>query len=85
MSILETVLIFGVIPLVIYLVISFLSTRGKPYAGTAPAHFDLRAHWSHEPVLWSAVDEVTTHGHHGHHELTAAPQDLIGGSASGKW
>lgn len=85
MSILETLLIFGGIPLAIYLILAFLSTRGKPYAGTAPKHYDLRGQWTHEPVLWSAVDEVTTHAHHGHRELTAAPRDMIGGSASGKW
>jgi hypothetical protein len=78
-------LVFGVIPLGIYLILAFLSTRGKPYAGTAPKHYDLRAQWTHEPVLWSAVDEITTHTHHGLHELMAAPQDTIGGSASGKW
>jgi hypothetical protein len=85
-SILETVLIFGVIPAAIYAVIAALSVLGKKYAGTAPVHYDLRSRWTHEPVLWSAVDEVTTHAHHsGHAAIEAAPADLIGGTASGKW
>jgi hypothetical protein len=85
-SILETVLIFGVIPAAIYAVIAVLSVLGKKYAGTAPVHYDLRSQWTHEPVLWSAVDEVTTHAHHsGHAAIAAAPADLIGGTASGKW
>lgn len=86
MSIFETVLVFVVIPLVIYLVIAGLSMLSKKYPGTAPRHYDLRSQWTHRPVLWSAVDEVTTHGHHsGQAALPAAPADLIGGTASGKW
>ena len=85
-SLLETVLIFVVIPVAVWGLLGAASMLGKRYAGTAPAHYDLRAHWTHEPVLWSAVDEVTTHAHHsGHAAIEAAPANLIGGTASGKW
>jgi hypothetical protein len=85
-SILETVLIFVVLPTAITAVVAALSMLGKKYAGTAPTHYDLRAPWTHEPVLWSAADEVTTHTHHGGHAaIEAAPANLIGGTASGKW
>lgn len=32
--------------------------------------------WTHEPILWSAVDEPLPVGHHGHN---------VGGGASGRW
>ncbi|MET7767272.1 hypothetical protein [Nocardia sp. NPDC005366] len=91
MSILETVLIFVGIPLVIYGAIAGLSYLGKPLAGDKPAHFDLGQKWTQPPVLWSATDEVTGHGHHteashgGHAAIEAAEADLIGGRASGKF
>ncbi|MET8655075.1 MULTISPECIES: aa3-type cytochrome oxidase subunit CtaJ [Nocardia] len=91
MSILETVLIFGAIPLVIYGAIAGLSYLGKPLAGDKPAHFDLGQKWTQPPVLWSATDEVTGHGHHGeaphggHAAIEAAGANLIGGRASGKF
>lgn len=92
MSILETVLIFGGIPLVVYGAIAGLSYLGKPFAGDKPAHFDLGQKWTQPPVLWSATDEVTGHGHHSsgashdeHAALEAPAADLIGGRASGKF
>ncbi|MBJ8346765.1 hypothetical protein [Antrihabitans sp. YC2-6] len=84
MSILETSLIYVGIPAVVTAIIAsacFLLSR--PIAGTHPAHFSLGDRWTREPVLWSATDEVTTHGHHGHSAGMA--EDLIGGSAHGKW
>ncbi|QBJ95075.1 hypothetical protein ERC79_03175 [Rhodococcus sp. ABRD24] len=83
MSILETSLIFGGIPVLVIAIIGGLSFMGKKLPGTVPPEFHLGEKWTHKPVLWSAVDEVTTHGHHAGH--VAAPADLIGGSASGKW
>lgn len=86
MSILETVLIFVAIPVVIHLVIAGLSMLSRRDPNRPPAHYDLRSEWTHAPVLWSAVDEKITHAHHsGHAALPAAPADLIGGTASGKW
>ncbi|MFC8042761.1 hypothetical protein [Nocardia sp. NPDC057353] len=82
MSILETVLIFGGIPLVIYGAIAGLSYLGKPLPGEKPAHYELGQPWTQDPVLWSATDEVIGHGHHGGHGATA---ELIGGRASGKF
>ncbi|MBC2587078.1 aa3-type cytochrome oxidase subunit CtaJ [Rhodococcus aetherivorans] len=87
MSILETTLIFVAIPVAIIVILGVFSVFTKPVPGTRPAAYKLGDKWDHDPMLWSAVDEVTTHGHHGgHHELVAgAPVDPIGGRASGKW
>lgn len=90
MSILETVLIFLGIPLVIYAAIAGLSYLGKPLPGEKPVHFELGQKWTHEPVLWSATDEVIGSGHHdvaphGSHAAIESSQELIGGRASGKF
>ena len=84
-SILETVLIYVLIPLVFVLFVGFLSYLGKPVAGTRPAHYDLTREWKHAPMLWSATDEVTTYGKHGGHAAIESGVDLIGGRASGKF
>jgi hypothetical protein len=85
-SILETVLIFVGIPALITAFFAGMSFVGKKTPGPVPPAFHLGEEWTHAPVLWSAVDEVTTHGHHGgHHGVHAGSADLIGGSASGKW
>jgi hypothetical protein len=84
-SILETSLIFVGIPALITAIIAGLCYMAKPVAGTTPAHYSLDEEWTHKPVLWSAVDEVTV-GHHGAHAaIESGSADLIGGSASGKW
>lgn len=91
MSILETVLIFVGIPAAIYFAIAGLSYLGKQFPGEKPAHFALGQKWTHQPVLWSATDEVTAAGHHTaeshgeHAALEAADAALIGGRASGKF
>ncbi|NLE78981.1 MAG: hypothetical protein GX610_05255 [Rhodococcus sp.] len=87
MSILETVLIFVGAPLGITAFFAGMSYVGKKNPGPVPPAFHLGEKWTHEPVLWSAVDEVTVPaGHHGgHHAITAGSQTLIGGSAHGKW
>ncbi|GAA4475511.1 hypothetical protein GCM10023094_13100 [Rhodococcus olei] len=87
MSILETTLIFVGIPVVVTAIIAGLSYLAKPVAGDTPEHYSLDKEWTHKPVLWSAVDEVTTRpGHHGGHAaIEAGSADLIGGSASGRW
>ncbi|MFC4603240.1 hypothetical protein [Rhodococcus kronopolitis] len=86
MSIIETVLIYVAIPVVITAIIAGLSYLAKPVAGTTPEHYSLDKEWTHKPVLWSAVDEVTVAGHHGGHAaITAGSADLIGGTASGRW
>ncbi|MBJ8342377.1 hypothetical protein JGU71_26140 [Antrihabitans sp. YC3-6] len=86
MSILETTLIFGGIPLLVIAVVGGLSYLSNPIPGKHPEHYDLGKSWTHAPVLWSATDEVTSHGHHGGHAaIAAAPADLIGGKGSGKW
>ncbi len=96
-SILETVAIFAGIPLGIYLIIAGLSYLGKPLPGEKPVHFDMSQKWTSAPVLWSATDEITGHGHsydagessHGSHvafdALESPKEALIGGRASGKY
>ncbi|MQY26458.1 aa3-type cytochrome oxidase subunit CtaJ [Nocardia aurantia] len=90
MTILETVLIFGGIPLVIYVVIAGLSYLGKPLPGEKPVHYNLGDQWTADPVLWSATDEQTSFGHHAStthddHAAITAGADLIGGRASGNF
>lgn len=86
MSILETTLIFVGIPVVITAILAGLSYLAPRAAGETPAHYSLDKEWNHKPVLWSAVDEVTTRpGHHGGHAEIEGSADLIGGSASGRW
>ncbi|AVP69272.1 MULTISPECIES: hypothetical protein [Prescottella] len=82
MSILETVLIFVGIPVLVIAIVAGLSFMTKKSPGFVPTEYRLGERWTHQPVLWSAVDEVTTHGHHAAHAVGA---DAIGGSASGKW
>lgn len=82
MSILETVLIFVGIPVLVIAIVAGLSFMTKKSPGFVPTEYRLGERWTRQPVLWSAVDEVTTHGHHAAH---AAGADVIGGSASGKW
>ncbi|KAA0022892.1 aa3-type cytochrome oxidase subunit CtaJ [Antrihabitans cavernicola] len=87
MSILETVLIFVLIPVVVIAFVGAIAMRGKPVAGTRPAHFDLGSRWTHAPMLFSATDEITVSGHHGggHAAIEAGSADLIGGRAHGRW
>lgn len=87
MSILETTLIFVGIPLLIVLFFGAFSALAPRNAGPVASdnEFELGQKWDHEPLLWSATDEVSAlgHAHHGH--AAGAPADLIGGTASGKW
>lgn len=85
-SILETTLLFGVIPVVAIIVVgAWNMARAKPN-NPSPKPYKLGEPWDRAPILWSATDEITSSGHHGGHaELEAAPADLIGGTASGKW
>lgn len=83
MSILETSLIFGVIPIAIVGIIGALSYVADRQPGLNVTPYKLSEKWTREPLLWTAVDEVTPHGGHGDSHASAA--DSIGGSASGKW
>ena len=83
MSILETLLIFGVIPVAIVGIIGALSYLADRQPGMNITPYKLSDKWTRQPILWSATDEVTPHGGHG--DSHASNVDLIGGSASGKW
>lgn len=82
-NILETHLLFVGIPVVVIGSIGALAMRSSAIPGKHPSHYSLGNPWTHEPILWTAVDEVTTKGHHGAHD--EAHGNLIGGRASGKW
>ncbi|NLG56682.1 MAG: hypothetical protein GX542_13720 [Rhodococcus sp.] len=85
MSILETSLIFVVIPLAIVLLLGLSALFGKAKAVPTPEAFRLGEKWEHSPILWSAVDVVTTNDHHhAHHDVNDSAA-LIGGTAHGKW
>ncbi|MDJ0394468.1 hypothetical protein QMK17_14145 [Rhodococcus sp. G-MC3] len=83
MSILETSLIFGVIPIAIVGIVGALSFISDRQPGLNVTPYKLSDKWTREPLLWSATDEVTPHGGHG--DSHASTADSIGGSASGKW
>ncbi|MGB3770387.1 MAG: hypothetical protein WBF79_10285 [Rhodococcus sp. (in: high G+C Gram-positive bacteria)] len=91
MSILETALIFGLIPLAFFFALYVFAKMTSTDPAPRPAPYRLGQPWEHEPVLWSATDEVTPYTHHSnashssHAELTAGSASLIGGRASGKW
>lgn len=82
MSILETSLIFGVIPIAIVGIIGALSYLADRQPGLTIRSYTLSEKWTHAPILWSATDETTPYGGHGD---THASIESIGGSASGKW
>lgn len=86
-SILETTLIYVGIPVVIIAVMGALCYPAPRDPSPRPARYTLDKKWTRQPVLWSAVDEVTVRpGQHGAHAAIAAGSaDLIGGSASGRW
>lgn len=84
-SILETSLIFVVIPLAIVLLLGLSAVLGKSESVPAPAPYRLGEKWNFSPILWSAVDVATTNDHHGSHHDVLDPAALIGGTAHGKW
>lgn len=65
------------IPLAFVVVLASLIWSHKgPHAPT----YKLSETWTHEPILWAAVDESVGDPHgHGSNELK------VGGGASGKW
>jgi hypothetical protein len=76
-NVLEVHAFFVGIPLLLVLVLAALIWSRK---GPHPATYKLSEPWTHEPILWAAVDEHIGGGHgHGADELT------VGGGASGKW
>ncbi len=56
--------------------------------GKRPEPYRLSQPWTHEPILWAAVDEPIPAPHGGHHSLqhgTAESTFSVGGGASGRW
>lgn len=79
-SVIETILVFVVIPAVIYGLLGVLSMRSK-FAATP--RYRPGQEWDHPPVWWSAnpqgLDTTRTHADAGDEEATP-----VGGS-SGSW
>ena len=69
--------LFVGIPLLIVLILAAMIWSGKsPHM----AEYKMSEPWTHEPILWAALDERVGDAHgHGSHELK------VGGGASGKW
>ena len=64
---------------VVLCVVSMAYSFGVKYPKVQPYTIDQK--WEHEPLLFSATDVTpVAPGYHGH-----GHDDLIGGSASGKW
>ncbi len=82
-SILETLLVFGVIPAAIVGIVGALSFVSDRQPGLNITPYRLTDTWTRGPVLWSATDEVAPHS--GHSVSPVSIADSIGGSASGKW
>ena len=73
-------LLFVGVPLLLYAILIGIIWSGKSAKGLHPASYKMSDKWTHDPILWAAVDEKVGHAHgHGPTELT------IGGGASGKW
>jgi hypothetical protein len=72
-------LLFAGVPLAVVAILAALIFSRK---GNHPATYKLSEPWTHEPILWAAVDEVLPGGgHHGH----GSREVSVGGGASGKW
>jgi hypothetical protein len=76
-NVLEVHALFVGVPLALVAVLSVLIWSHK---GAHPATYKMSDSWTHQPILWAAVDEaVGDPHHHGSEELS------VGGGASGKW
>lgn len=86
MTIPDTTLIYVGIPAAIYAVIGIVSVLSAPKK-PRPADYRLGEQWTHAPLLWTAVDEVTAGGGgaHGHAAVDAGSASPIGGRASGRF
>jgi hypothetical protein len=80
----ETILVFAVIPLAIYGVVSLLTLRSK-FAG-APRYRPGQP-WEYPPLWWSANPEGVgdTHGHGGSENAPATGAATARGGARGNW
>ncbi|MGK2882267.1 MAG: aa3-type cytochrome oxidase subunit CtaJ [Mycobacterium sp.] len=64
------------------LVVALLAAWIWSHKGPHPATYKMTDPWTHEPILWTATDELIPGGHgheHGSSDFT------VGGGASGKW
>jgi len=75
-NVLQVHALFVGVPLLLVLILVALIWSHK---GPHPATYTMSEPWTHEPILWAAVDENIGHAH-GHPEKLT-----VGGGASGKW
>ena len=77
MNVLEIHGLFVGIPLALIVILALLIWSVK---SPHPATYKMSEPWTHEPILWAAVDEKIGDPHgHGSHDFA------IGGGASGRW
>ena len=70
-------LLYGTPVLLVIALIAFLYSRGRKHRPT----YRLSQPFTHEPILWSAVDEAVPSPGDGH----GGPALNVGGGASGHW
>jgi hypothetical protein len=76
-SVLEIHALFVGIPLLLVIILVAMIWSGR---NPHPPTYKMSEQWTHEPILWTAVDERVGDAHgHGSDALT------VGGGASGKW
>jgi hypothetical protein len=76
-NVLQVHALFVGVPLLLVAVLSAIIWSRR---GPHPATYKMSEPWTHEPILWAAIDEVIgdPHGHGSDHFA-------VGGGASGKW
>ncbi|XVV05263.1 aa3-type cytochrome oxidase subunit CtaJ [Actinosynnema sp. CA-248983] len=80
MTIVETVLVFALIPLAIYGVITLLTLRPK---ATRITRYRPGQEWNYAPVWWSANPAGLNADHHAESSLVPGP--TARGGARGNW
>jgi hypothetical protein len=83
-DVLKVHLLFVGVPLLLVVVLASLIWSRK---GPHPATYQMSEQWTHEPILWAAVDEVVelVGDRHRHGDSVASAESMVGGGASGKW
>ena len=76
----STGLLHGLPVIVVIALIVLIYRRGANNRAT----YTLPQPWTHDPILWSAVDEPIPAGGHDHHSHGGSKL-TVGGGASGRW
>ncbi|MGH3431950.1 MAG: aa3-type cytochrome oxidase subunit CtaJ [Thermocrispum sp.] len=81
MSVIETILIFAVIPAAVYGVVGLFTLRSK-FAGTP--RYRPGQEWDHPPMWWSANPQGLS-ARHGDDDDTVGTARMTLGGARGSW